>query len=717
MGTSSRGAPRLPALAFLVVGAVHLVAVPAAHAATSAGVSTSPLSGNGHNVTFDGRIFVVARSDGWNLMTFRPERVESSGGWPDVSAAFSDPVLIQPLEACENALALCEPDADDTPYSCDDAGAPGGAYACYDLVVIDSNACGQLPNELRSRGLKLWIADPGTSQARLLKHQWVGARTPLTTASGQVLRGIEPTVTEDGRLLVWQGHPANDGRTDVLVYATTASACGVAGWSTVHSLSHMAHDPLVNTTYRLGERVLRAADGEPYADGALVRGAYPWLFADGSALSFTSVNMPCRAENDPVGCNARRSGFSVMGYPTNWALAHVDGPVNPSTEDDVRLFFSSPGPTVLRPATAGIDVWPFFGSNTANYTELVFDDGLDGDYAGVWHMNESVDTSGALDRTRTPDTSGYFNTGLVEFASFPARNEGPRGKTLVFNGTNSRVRVPHDVSLDPVNGLTVEMTLRPDAPVDCNGDNNWRVLLDKGGVGIGAYSLVLEEGEQLQARVLAGGVQRSVWSQASIPVGAWSTVAFTYQASTGRMSFFIDGVETSTVTYAPAPLDGFPDDLLIGGPGEFRLSCPSGRGTFAGHVEEVRLSRVDRFHDEPVVGEGEGEGQGEGEGERPEGDSGASGDGASGDATTGDATTDDATTGDATTGDGHNGDPPAPDAQGPSAGASPRVVDATPPPAPAASGCGAAPPGALAVVLLLLGRCRGRRSLRGARAA
>jgi len=72
-------------------------------------------------------------------------------------------------------------------------------------------------------------------------------------------------------------------------------------------------------------------------------------------------------------------------------------------------------------------VWPFFGSNTSNYVELVFDDGLDGKYAGLWHLNESVDAAGNLDKTRTPDVSGYFNTGLLRGGlSFAAANNGCR---------------------------------------------------------------------------------------------------------------------------------------------------------------------------------------------------------------------------------------------------------------------------------------------------
>jgi hypothetical protein len=356
------------------------------------------------------------------------------------------------------------------------------------------------------------------------------------------------------------------------------------------------------------------------------------VFPDGSAVNFTSVVVPCRADNDPAGCGPRRGGLAVLGYPTNWGLAHIDGPVNPDTDQTVRLFFTSPGPQTFPtlPTTPGHDVWPFFGSNTSNYTELVFDDGLDGNYAGVWLMNENVDVNGNLDRTHTPDTSGYFNTGAVEGAVFPLRNDGPRGKTLAFDGSTSRVRVHDDVSLQPVNGLTVEMTLRPDGDVDCDANNNWRVLVDKGGVGVGAYSLVFEEGNTFQARVLAGGEQRSIWANASIPVGQWSDIAFTYQASTGSMSFYVDGVETNTALYAPATLDGASADLLFGGPGVARDACPDGDGVFSGALEEVRISRVDRFHAEPPpAGEGEGEGsapEGEGIGEG-EGEGAAEGEG------------------------------------------------------------------------------------------
>jgi hypothetical protein len=147
----------------------------------------------------------------------------------------------------------------------------------------------------------------------------------------------------------------------------------------------------------------------------------------------------------------------VLGYPTNWGIAHIDGGINPSTTDGVRLFFSSPGASTFTqlPVTQGTDVWPFFGTNTSNYVEISFDDGLDGKYAGFWHMNESVTPAGDLDVTKSPDVSGYFNTARVRGSiSFPAANNGVVGKAAV--AANGWLEVDDDPSLSPVNGITMD---------------------------------------------------------------------------------------------------------------------------------------------------------------------------------------------------------------------------------------------------------------------
>jgi hypothetical protein len=590
---------------------VVVLGAPGVRAATSHAETGTPFGGNGHNVTFDGRLFIVRTGPGWEARVLRPQSVTVMPGQaPGLSAAFSPGVLIQAATSAENALAMCEETPQ--PVACTAAGAPssGGSHRCYDLVIIDSNAETPAPNNvLRRRRLRVVVADPGTAQATVSSFTWTDAAlTPLQPT----LRGIEPTVTRDGRLLVWQGHPNNSGAIDMLVYSVNANACAASGWTAPKSLAGMNTDPLVMGRYRLAERPLRDAAGVAYAPTQLFHGAYPWIFPEGEAINFTAANMPCRRNppnEDPPGCGPRRNALSVIGYPTNWQLAHVDGALNPDTDNTVRLFFSSPGPMAVRPlpVTTGRDVWPFFGSNTQNYGEIVFDDALDGRYAGFWHFNEFVTAQGSYDRTRTADSSGYSNTGALRGgASFPLRNNGLLGKALSFDGVSGRVEVPHATSLSPVNAITIELALKPRTEPDCDGNNNYRLLLGKPNIN-GAYSLVLEDDRSFQARVrVAGGVQYDIRSNAVAPLGQWTRVAFQYDAATGTMVFLVNGVETNRVVRAPATLSGTPDVLFIGGPGARAACPPTGDGAFDGELDEVAITRAWRYGAAPGGGTGGG---------------------------------------------------------------------------------------------------------------
>ncbi len=567
-------------------------------ASTSSPATVSPMAGNGHNVSFDGRVFIVSRgpldpTGGWFMMVFRPQRIRyKAGGLLDLMHdAFTQPVQVQPSLSVENALAICEPNPDETPYACDDAGNPGGPFACYDFRIVDSDALSN-PKDLRRRHLKLWLANPETPDAAYHKHVWVGGMEPVVNAANVQMRGIEPTVTRDGKLLVWQGHPANDGKIDILMYATNPNPCANTGWDGPHVVSHMYNDPKVAGVYAMGERQLRAADGTPFADGALVHGGYPWLFPDGDALTFTATPMPCKAQEDPPGCGPRRNTLSTIGYPTNWAVAPIDGGLNPSTTDAVRLFFSSPGRDNFPqlPLTGGKDVWPLFGSNTANQADVVFDAGLDGNYAGVWHMNESVNAAGNLDKGRTPDSSGYFNTGIVHGTPFPDANNGIFGKALALDGQTRWVQVPHTDSLAPNNAFSIEMWVRPDAPVDCDGGNNYRLLAAKGNIH-GPFAVILEDGEQVRLRVHAGGIERDALAPAGLPLATWSHIGGSYDGATGALRLHIDGVLVASHDGPAAPLDPSVAPLTIGGPGGVRPACPAGDGNFHGAIDEVRLSR------------------------------------------------------------------------------------------------------------------------------
>jgi hypothetical protein len=415
---------------------------------------------------------------------------------------------------------------------------------------------------------------------------------------GAALHGIEPTFTRDGKLMVWNGSLTNGDQEGQLMYSVAPTPCSATGWSAPRSLSHMINDPAVNTKYKLAMRQLRAADGTAFADGAAVYGAYPWLLPEGDAVMFSAALMPCRGPEDPPGCGPRRNATAVLGYPTNWGIANVDGGINPSTTDGVRLFFSSPGASTFAqlPVTAGHDVWPFFGTNTSNYVEVSFDDGLDGKYAGLWHMNESVTPAGDLDVTKSPDVSGYFNTARVRGAiAFPGANNGVLGKAA--EATNGWFEVTDDPSLSPVNGITMEMTIRPAGNPDCDGQNNFRVLLRKGD----AYSLVFEETRGVRARVrVAGGATRELYSGAVLPAdgATWTKVTAEYDAPSGRMQLRLDDVVVADQTFAPAQLADGTDKLTIGGAGT-APACPAG-GNFAGTIDEVSISRVARHIETPL---------------------------------------------------------------------------------------------------------------------
>ncbi|MBL8742528.1 MAG: LamG domain-containing protein [Myxococcales bacterium] len=479
------------------------------------------------------------------------------------------------------------------------------------MWLIDSDAITPVDQggfAMRRRHLLLWVSAPKTPDAQITKWE-LGAMEPLTTP----LFGIEPTVTRDGKLMIYQGHPDNSGEIDTLVYTLNDSACAASGWSAPKSISSMHVDPKVVGVYPLAERKLRAADGNSFEDGDLFRGAYPWLMPEGDAVIFAATPMPCASTDNPPGCGPRRNAISVIGYPTNWGLAHVDGGVNPDTDATVRLFFSSPGPTTFSqiPVSPGTDVWPFFGSNTHNYVELVFDDGLDGGYSGFWHLNESVTKDGNLDTARTPDVSGYFNTAtLAGGLGFSTKNDGFVGKSLLFDGIDDRLVVDSASSLNPANGITIDFMIQPTANPDCDANNNYRVLFAKGSLADGSYSMVFEEGAALQARVNVGGEQVALASPA-IPLDAWSRVTFEYDGPTGKAGFWINDVAAVETTLTPGTITSTNFPLTIGAPGA-RDACPNGDGAFAGRLDEVSISRYSRHYGEPPIG-GPGEsGAGEG---------------------------------------------------------------------------------------------------------
>src|SRR3954469_21993012 len=121
-------------------------------AATSPKAVSSPMGGNGHNVSFDGRLFIAAHGNGWEATLLRPQRIVTTNGFPDVSqGAFTPFVNLNAAMSNENGLAMCEETAQPTRCNQDGSANAGGAYACYEEVIIDSDATAPKPNDLMRR--------------------------------------------------------------------------------------------------------------------------------------------------------------------------------------------------------------------------------------------------------------------------------------------------------------------------------------------------------------------------------------------------------------------------------------------------------------------------------------------------------------------------------------------------------------------------------------
>lgn len=593
------------------------------------------VGGNGHAETWDGRVFVITRNVGggpvgWAVVLLRPEAL---GRTPEGRPAFDDAcfspeaaLALSPAVAHGltdlNALALVPaPGRLDNPYRSEPDGTPrpGGPCETYDLLLYTQRyrAGDDRLGALRARVV---VREPRTRRAAVERAELLGAFEELRTTQGQPLRGIEPTLTFDGHLLVWQGHPRNDGQIDVLMYSYNQTPGAAGGWSPPRSISDLYHRdraavvaglPL-HERAPLAKRPLRAQDGRTFGPGELYRGAYPWISHDGTEL-FHAATVAGVDGRD----RARRGGLSVIGRWTGWTLRHLDGPLNPDREAPlpgrVRLFFSSPGaapgfwrpfpdvPDVPLPYTAGRPVYPLFGSNTTDYGEVSFEDHEDGDYVLVLRMNELVTKEATLDPTRTPDTSGRLNTGLLEGARFPQEHErvdenrGVVGQALYFPSTGG-VRVRASTSLGEAReALTVDLWVKRLVDLDRDGENRYLLLAHRAG----AFDLVLEEDGRVQASVVSGGAaRRSGPVGPALPVGAWTHVAFTYEAASGRLRVFVGGRLQHEVAFGPGSVDATGADLLLG-PAGLRPRAPFvGAGEALVMLDEVKVSRVARRPDE-----------------------------------------------------------------------------------------------------------------------
>ena len=174
--------------------------------------------------------------------------------------------------------------------------------------------------------------------------------------------------------------------------------------------------------------------------------------------------------------------------------------------------------------------------------------------------------------TTAADQSGNGNTGTIANATWATI--GKFGKALSFNGTNAAVTVPDSSSLDLTTGMTLEAWVNP------NPGGDFRTLVVKERPGDLVYGLYSSsDTNRPQSQVTIGGTVRLLNGTATIPTGAWTHLAATYDGTTQRL--YVNGTQVSTLAVSGA-ITTSNNPLKIGGNSIWAE-------WFTGLIDEVRV--------------------------------------------------------------------------------------------------------------------------------
>jgi chitodextrinase len=170
------------------------------------------------------------------------------------------------------------------------------------------------------------------------------------------------------------------------------------------------------------------------------------------------------------------------------------------------------------------------------------------------------------------DDSGHSNAGTITNAAWASN--GKFGGALSFNGTNSLVTVADSPSLDLTSAMTVEGWVNPTTlGVD------WRTVVVKEQPTQLAYALYAHEGGPGPGGHAYVGSDTSAGTSSTIPTGAWTYLATTYDGST--ITLYVNGSKVATRS-ATGPMATSASPLRIGGNsiwGEW----------FSGLIDQVRV--------------------------------------------------------------------------------------------------------------------------------
>ena len=173
------------------------------------------------------------------------------------------------------------------------------------------------------------------------------------------------------------------------------------------------------------------------------------------------------------------------------------------------------------------------------------------------------------------DATAHHNDGTLQSGASWSTT-AKFGNSMHFDGNTDYVSVPNSASISPTGGITLEGWFRVDQDMYDPVNNEYRFFFNKSGV----LHAILEEDRQICFSLYADGPgYKRWWTGKYLPLDEWAHLACTYDADTGMMGVYINGVGLSHY------IDGTGDLVTNSNP----LFISNSSRAFPGFIDEFAL--------------------------------------------------------------------------------------------------------------------------------
>ena len=226
-------------------------------------------------------------------------------------------------------------------------------------------------------------------------------------------------------------------------------------------------------------------------------------------------------------------------------------------------------------------IWMYYGNSGAESAEDTA--GVwDGNFVGVWHLNEEQGGTGSAGVYQ--DSTSHGNTGIDRVAATGQDGQVTDGQEF---GSNDWIEIAHDASLDLTDSMTISFWIKP-----TSDSGTFNRVVEKGLWGYNdSYYFGGGNGTNDLTFYLNG---QEVFDTPDdvLTVGEWQHAAVSYTSNgdgTGTARLYLNGVEIASGNYTNGAVPGNSGRLAIG------HSDPL--YDFDGFIDEVQISDTDRSAD------------------------------------------------------------------------------------------------------------------------